>query len=159
MELAEEAVLNAIKNNILNRKIIKTLAEKACSLQENNTSNKLKELKDELKNIQKAKDNIISAIEMGIFTSSTKSRLEELENTEANLKEQIANEKDVKVKILTAPEIEKFLKKYCSGNMEDESFRYELIQTFCKEVLMFKDRLEIILKLADLEIKETIQFE
>ena len=43
--------------------------------------------------------------------------------------------------------------------MEDESFRYELIQTFCKEVLMFKDRLEIILKLADLEIKETIQFE
>ena len=96
---------------------------------------------------------------MGIFTSSTKSRLEELENTEANLKEQIANEKDVKVKILTAPEIEKFLKKYCSGNMEDESFRYELIQTFCKEVLMFKDRLEIILKLADLEIKETIQFE
>ena len=52
MELAEEAVLNAIKNNILNRKIIKTLAEKACSLQENNTSNKLKALKDELKNIQ-----------------------------------------------------------------------------------------------------------
>ena len=73
MEIVENAVIEAIKNKILDRKTIKTLAEKACSLQEDNSLDKLKELQTELKNVQKSKNNIIAAIEQGIITPTTKS--------------------------------------------------------------------------------------
>lgn len=159
MEIIENAVIEAIKNKILDRKTIKTLAEKACSLQEDNSLDKLKELQTELKNIQKSKNNIIAAIEQGIITPTTKDRLQELEHLESDLQVKIATEKKSENKNLTAPEIEEFLKKYCSGNMQDETFRFELTHTFVKEILLFKDRFEITLKLSDMEIKETIEFQ
>lgn len=159
MEIVENAVIEAIKNKILDRKTIKTLAEKACSLQEDNSLDKLKELQTELKNVQKSKNNIIAAIEQGIITPTTKDRLQELEHLESDLQVKIATEKKAENKNLTAPEIEKFLKKYCSGNMQDETFRFELTHTFVKEILLFKDRFEITLKLSDMEIKETVEFE
>lgn len=159
MEIVENAVIEAIKNKILDRKTIKTLAEKACSLQEDNSLDKLKELQTELKNVQKSKNNIIAAIEQGIITPTTKDRLQELEHLESDLQVKIATEKKADNKNLTAPEIEKFLKKYCSGNMQDETFRFELTHTFVKEILLFKNRFEITLKLSDIEIKETIEFE
>lgn len=159
MEIVENAVIEAIKNKILDRKTIKTLAEKACSLQEDNSLDKLKELQSELKNVQKSKNNIIAAIEQGIITPTTKDRLQELEHLESDLQVKIATEKKAESKNLTAPEIEKFLKKYCSGNMQDETFRFELTHTFVKEILLFKDRFEITLKLSDMEIKETFEFE
>lgn len=159
MEIVENAVIEAIKNKILDRKTIKTLAEKACSLQEDNSLDKLKEFQTELKNVQKSKNNIIAAIEQGIITPTTKDRLQELEHLESDLQVKIATEKKAENKNLTAPEIEKFLKKYCSGNMQDETFRFELTHTFVKEILLFKDRFEITLKLSDMEIKETVEFE
>ena len=159
MEIVENAVIEAIKNKILDRKTIKTLAEKACSLQEDNSLDKLKELQTELKNVQKSKNNIIAAIEQGIITPTTKDRLQELEHLESDLQVKIATEKKAENKNLTAPEIEKFLKKYCSGNMQDETFRFELTHTFVKKILLFKDRFEITLKLSDMEIKETFEFE
>ena len=159
MEIVENAVIEAIKNKILDKKTIKTLAEKACSLQEDNSLDKLKELQTELKNVQKSKNNIIAAIEQGIITPTTKDRLQELEHLESDLQVKIATEKKAENKNLTAPEIEKFLKKYCSGNMQDETFRFELTHTFVKEILLFKDRFEITLKLSDMEIKETVEFE
>ena len=159
MEIVENAVIEAIKNKILDRKTIKTLAEKACSLQEDNSLDKLKELQTELKNVQKSKNNIIAAIEQGIITPTTKDRLQELEHLESDLQVKIATEKKAENKNLTAPEIEKFLKKYCSGNMQDETFRFELTHTFVKEILLFKNRFEITLKLSDMEIKETFEFE
>ena len=159
MEIVENAVIEAIKNKILDRKTIKTLAEKACSLQEDNSQDKLKELQTELKNVQKSKNNIIAAIEQGIITPTTKDRLQELEHLESDLQVKIATEKKAENKNLTAPEIEKFLKRYCSGNMQDETFRFELTHTFVKEILLFKNRFEITLKLSDMEIKETVVFE
>lgn len=159
MEIVENAVIEAIKNKILDRKTIKTLAEKACSLQEDNSLDKLKEFQTELKNVQKSKNNIIAAIEQGIITPTTKDRLQELEHLESDLQVKIATEKKAENKNLTATEIEKFLKKYCSGNMQDETFRFELTHTFIKEILLFKDRFEITLKLSDMEIKETVEFE
>ena len=159
MEIVENAIIEAIKNKILDRKTIKTLAEKACSLQEDNSLDKMKELQTELKNVQKSKNNIIAAIEQGIITPTTKDRLQELEHLESDLQVKIATEKKAENKNLTAPEIEKFLKKYCSGNMQDETFRFELTHTFVKEILLFKDRFEITLKLSDMEIKETVEFE
>ena len=158
MEIVENAVIESIKNKILDRKTIKTLAEKACSLQEDNSLDKLKELQTELKNVQKSKNNIIAAIEQGIITPTTKDRLQELEHLESDLQVKIATEKKAESKNLTAPEIEKFLKKYCSGNMQDETFRFELTHTFVKEILLFKNRFEITLKLSDMEIKETVEF-
>ena len=159
MEIVENAVIEAIKNKILDRKTIKTLAEKACSLQEDNSLDKLKEFQTELKNVQKSKNNIIAAIEQGIITPTTKDRLQELEHLESDLQVKISTEKKAENKNLTAPEIEKFLKKYLSGNMQDETFRFELTHTFVKEILIFKDRFEITLKLSDMEIKETVEFQ
>lgn len=158
MDLIENAVIKAIKEKILNPEIIHLLAKKAFNIQETTAGTNLKELQTELKSIQKSKDNIIKAIEMGIFTPTTKARLQEIEKAESEIQIKIAKEKQIAPENLTLAQIETFLKIYCSGDFSDNTFKIELAKTFIKTVLIFQDRAEIIMHFQELEIKETLIF-
>ena len=158
MDLIENAVIKAIKEKILNPQMIHSLSEKAFSLQETASTSALKDFQNELKSIQKSKDNIIKAIEMGIFTPTTKSRLEELERAESEIQLKIAKEKSAAPENLSIGQIEDFLTLFCNGDFSDNTFRIELAKTFIKTVLIFQDRAEIILHIQDIEFKETLIF-
>ena len=158
MDLIENAVIRAIKEKILNPQMIHLLSEKAFSIQETATCGALKDLQAELKSIQKSKDNIIKAIEMGIFTPTTKSRLQELEKAESEIQIKIAKEKQIIPENLTIGQIEEFLNLYCAGDFSDSTFRIELAKTFVKTVLIFNDHAEIILQFQEIELKEILTF-
>lgn len=158
MDLIENAVIQAIKEKILNPQMIHSLSEKAHALQETATCSTLRDLQTELKSIQKSKDNLIKAIEMGIFTPTTKSRLEELEKAESEIQIKIAKEKQTTPESLTVAQIENFLNLFCKGDFTDNTFRIELAKTFIKTVSIFQDRAEIIMHIQEIEIKKILTF-
>ncbi len=78
----------------------------------------LKILQQEQDKIIKSKNNIIAAIEQGIFTSSTKERLEELEKQLENINEKILIEQAKAKTVLKKSDVLKFLKKALNNNIE-----------------------------------------
>ena len=158
MDIIENAAIQAIKEKILNPQMIHLLAEKAFNIQETTANTKLKELQTELKSIQKSKDNIIKAIEMGIFTPTTKQRLEELEKAESEIQIKIAKEKQITPANLTLAQIENFLNIYCSGDFQDNTFKIELAKTFIENINIFENRAEINLIFQDIKLKKVLTF-
>ena len=78
------------------------------------------------------------AIEAGIITPSTKTRLMELEADRADIEKGIAHE------LLAEPEFERdqiiyFLERFRSGDINDEAYRIMLVDTFLNSVYLYDD--------------------
>ena len=76
---------------------------------------------------EKALSNMLAAIEAGIITPSTKTRLMELE-----------------ADLLAEPEFERdqiiyFLERFRSGDIHDEEYRIALVDTFLNSVYLYDD--------------------
>ena len=84
-----------------------------------NTALKLLERKQ--KEALKAQNNIIKAIEQGIITEATKTRLTELEKQLTSLEFEIAKEKARCYTYLTVEQIEMYLSKFVFENTDDKS--------------------------------------
>lgn len=98
----------------------------------------LKSLENRKKEVEKAINNLMTAIEQGIITPTTKSRLIELEAERERLNKGIARE------IIKEPELERdqivfFLKKFCQGDVKDEAFRAYLVDTFLNSAYLYED--------------------
>lgn len=76
-------------------KTIRAIAAMLLDMQERENTN-LPLLTEQLKETQRGIDNLLNAIQQGIFTKSTKGRLEELEAAKEELEIKIANEKIAK---------------------------------------------------------------
>lgn len=87
---------------------------------------------------EKAISNMLAAIEAGIITPSTKTRLMELEADRADIEKGIAHE------LLAEPEFERdqiiyFLERFRSGDINDEAYRIMLVDTFLNSVYLYDD--------------------
>lgn len=91
-------------------KTIRAIAAMLLDMQERENTN-LPLLTEQLKETQRGIDNLLNAIQQGIFTKSTKGRLEELEAAKEELEIKIANEKIAKPK-LTEEQILSYLHKF-----------------------------------------------
>lgn len=81
---------------------------------------------------------MLAAIEAGIITPSTKTRLMELEADRADIEKGIARE------LLAEPEFEReqiiyFLERLRSGDVHDEEYRIALVDTFLNSVYLYDD--------------------
>ena len=94
----------------------------------------------ELVKTNKSIANIMSAIECGIITETTKQRLEELEELQKELQEQILLEKTKEVKPLNRKELEEYLKYALSQPNQT------LIDLLVDKVIVKDDEVEIYLK-------------
>ena len=99
-------------------------------------------LTEQLREAQRGIDNLLNAIQQGIFTKSTKSRLEELEVAKEELEIKIANEKLAKPK-LTEEQILFYLHKFRVLDMSKQSHRQRLIDTFINRIYLYDDKLVI----------------
>ena len=86
-----------------------------------------KQLRDAESGIQ----NMLNAIQAGILTSSTKERLEQLEETKRELEARIAEEKLAKPKV-TEDFIRFWLLRFRKLNMNQKDQRQALVDTFIK---------------------------
>ncbi len=92
--------------------------------------------------------NILDAIEKGVFTSSTKERLEELERQKSELEIELANEKIRNPKI-TMEQLRYWIKRFREIDPTDFKQREQLIDNFVNAVYLFDDRFTVNFNLVE----------
>ena len=96
-----------------------------------------------------AQNNIVKAIEQGIITETTKSRLTELENLISQCDVEILKEKARSYTYLTADDIEMFLSKFVFDNTDDIKVRKLIVNAFVREVILYDDDIVITYNFTD----------
>ena len=98
----------------------------------------LKLLQQELTKVEKKIKNMISAIEQGIITDSTKTRLQELEGKKKDIEIEIAKEQIAKPKY-TRKQYEEFFERSKVADLTDHKQRKALINYFVNAVVLYDD--------------------
>ena len=137
----ENLVISQTMKLVNDEETVKAIAAMLLDMQERENTN-LPLLTEQLKEAQRGIDNLLNAIQQGIFTKSTKSRLEELEVAKEELEIKIANEKLAKPK-LTEEQILFYLHKFRVLDMSKQSHRQRLIDTFINRIYLYDDKLVI----------------
>ena len=105
---------------------------------------------------EKAIQNMMAAIEAGIITPSTKTRLMELEAERAQIEKGIAKE------LMAEPDLERdqviyFLERFRDGDVNDEMYRAFLVDTFLNAAYLYDDdRLVLVLNYTGENSKVTL---
>ena len=116
----------------------------------------LNALEARLKENEKAINNMMAAIEAGIITPSTKTRLMELEAERGQIEKGIAKE------LIEEPRLERdqvvyFLEKFRQGDINDEMYRVFLVDTFLNAVYLYDDnKLVLVLNYSGENCKVTL---
>ncbi len=95
----------------------------------------------ELKDTQKALDNLVKAIEMGIFSETTQKRLTELEARKRGLQDAIEAERARSELMQDANSIEAYFKRYSDPDMFDDDIRDEVSEYFVDKIFVCDDRI------------------
>ena len=136
----EELVVRYTVHHVLTDENIELIATKAMELIEKDLQDTsvLVGLQGMLKDINKKIKNLMSAIEQGIITSSTKERLEELELERLNIEGQIARE-EMKKPLLSKERIVYWLTSFKSGDIQDIEYQRRIIDTLVNSVFVYDD--------------------
>jgi len=108
-------------------------------------------LQTQLKEVRSTIHNVMKAIENGVFTRSTRTRLEELEAEEEQLLRSI-REEEAKVPQIDKDAILCTLHKYRNMDMRVQKNRERLIDGFVKAIIVYDDHFKVILTYTDEEI-------
>lgn len=128
-------ILNVKKNKAL---LINKITEKLQA--DSNNINTLKNLEREFSKTDKALKNILKAIEAGVFTETTKTRLTELETTKKELTEKLLLERAREIFIPSADDLEKYFA------LALENMPQSLVDLLLEKAVLGNDRLELYLK-------------
>lgn len=141
-EKIEKEILDYTLNHVLKEDVIEAIADAIIERQRKEEENSLLEtLKTELNDVNRKLENINNAIANGIFSSSTKEKLDELEEQRADLLEQIDIE-SVEKPHLEKEQIVFWLNRFRACGDSAESCT-QIIDTFINSVYVFEDHLLI----------------
>ena len=143
-EHLETFVLNSLSKLLHNDDVISGIADAIIKLQSDTsaTSAAIAALENKLQEINKKISNIMSAIEQGIITSTTKQRLQELET----LKSDLSYEIDVKRsqdRRFTKPQLLNFFKSIDLNEDATPQKKQAIVKQFIKKIYVWKDRIVI----------------
>lgn len=139
----ERKVAELTMNVILQDDVIEWIADNTVSFQlMARRESDLVVLEAELAELRKAAKNIMSAIEQGIITATTKERLLEIEEEISALEATISVTKAA-TKPIDRDRIIYTLEKYRHGDINDVTVQKRLIDTFIKAVYLWDDKIQI----------------
>lgn len=151
----EEKVVELTKNVVLQDDVIQWIADNAVKFQQQARSESdVGLIEQSLAENRKSQNNIMAAIEAGIFTPTTKNRLMEVEANITQLEKSLAIAKAKNVQI-DREKIVFSLEKYRNGDIHDKKYQKNMIDSFVKKVILFDDKIEIHYYYGE---KQTIQF-
>ena len=137
-EWIEDLTLEMIRRIICDDRMLDNLADEIINYL-GQESSMLPQLRKQLKDCEKGIDNILNAIQMGIFTPSTKERLESLEQQKEELQIRIAQEEIIK------PPIDKdkilfWLHRFRKMDTTKLEHRKRLIDSFVNAIYLYDDK-------------------
>ena len=140
----EREVTRLTAEYVLKDDVISYVADRIVEIQakELADTSMLNYYEDRLKETQKAINNIMKAIEMGIITETTRERLIELEDEKNELMLEIEREKLARP-LLTKEQIVYFIESFKGGDIDDKSYQERIIDTFVNKVIVYDDKLII----------------
>ena len=150
----EDIVVDSIRRLIMNDETIEFLTDQALETF-NKESTVLPILQKQYAQTLTAINNLITAMEKGIITPTTKERMEELEAEKSELSIRIMKEEMSRPK-LTREEILYWFYKFRKLNPKKLDHRRTLINNFVNSVFLFEDRMVITFNFKD--GTETITF-
>ena len=115
---------------------IDRIADAIIDLQ-NREDTTLPALRQQLKDCEQGIENMLNAIQMGILTPSTKTRLEELESRRESLKVSILQAELEKPKY-TKEQIVSWINRFKYGNVDDIEYQRQIIDTFINAIYVFR---------------------
>ena len=140
-DFIEEFVIRHTMKTLNDDATIEAIIAMLMDLQERENVN-LPLYEQQLRDVERNIENLLDAIQQGIFTKSTKTRLEELEATKEDLEIRIANEKIAKPKV-TEDHLKSYFYRFRGMDMRIQKNRQMLIDSFINRIYLYDDRLVI----------------
>jgi len=139
----DDVVIDAISSDVMDN--IERIAKRYTELQKEPMPEDAmhKAYKAKLAGINKSIDNIMNAIEAGIFTDSTKSRLQELEAQKASVERDISASKTANV-LYNEDVIVEMLKMLKSDDTKSAEYRRRVVDALVGRVYLYDDKVVII---------------
>ncbi len=136
----EDVVVAYICREVLTDEMIEQIAEKEFELldEEACDKNKLMAFEAEYKEASKKIENILEAIENGLYTPKTKERLLDLEAQQSDLETKIVKEK-LKKPEFTKDHIVFWLTKFRAGDINDYDYKKAVINALVNSVFVYDD--------------------
>lgn len=153
----EQLVVDELVALIHSDEFVNEVADKCMEYQQREKDDSaLRALEARQKENEKAIQNMLAAIEAGIITPSTKSRLMELEAERGQIEKGIAQQ------LIAEPTLERdqvvyFLERFRDGDVSDEGYRAFLVDTFLNSVYLYDDdKLVLVLNYTGERCKVTL---
>ena len=137
----EDLVVSETMKMVMDDNAIEAIVAMLMDLQDQENVN-LPLYERQLREAELGIQNLLNAIQQGILTKSTKSRLEELEATKEELETKIACEKLAKPKV-SAEFMTFWLHRFRKLDVRQKSHRKMLIDTFINAIFLYDDKMVI----------------
>jgi len=137
----EDIVINETMQAIMNDAVVEYIADLVMELQRRENTD-LPRYKDQLAETEKAIDNILNAIQQGIFNKSTKGRLDELESVKSDLEMKIMQE-EMHRPLLTREQVVFWIQRFRRLDITKPEQRQLLIDSFVNAIYLYDDKLII----------------
>ena len=118
---------------------IDRIADAIIELQEKEDTT-LPAMRQQLAECEKAIENMLNAIQMGVLTPSTKERLEQLEEQRESLKVSILQAQMQRPRY-TKEQVVSWISRFKYGKADDQEYQRQIIDTFINSIYVFDDRL------------------
>ena len=151
----EDLVVNQTMQLVRDDAAMESIIAKVMELQNKENTN-IPLYEKQLRDAESGIQNMLNAIQAGILTSSTKERLEQLEETKHELEARIAEEKLAKPKV-TEEFIRFWLLRFRKLDMSLKDQRQALVDTFINSIYLYDDKVLITFNYK--EGTQTITFE
>lgn len=136
----ERDIATALCSTMLSDEGIAALAHASYIYQiENRETPDVDLLTAQLQETESAIKNIMIAIEQGIFTKTTRDRLQELEAKQETISNQLAAAREADDDIITEAEIAAVLRHYAGGDLDDKIYQETLIDAFLVRAYVYDD--------------------
>lgn len=132
------AVLYTVQR-VFNDELIKRIADELVALQSTEDTT-LPVLRKQLADTNRGIENMLNAIQQGVLTSSTKQRLEELEELREQLKTSIL-QAELERPQYTREDIIAWISQFKDGDPDDKAYQRQIIDTFINSIYVYDDRL------------------
>ena len=141
----EDLVFGTTVDYVLKPNVIQAIAEQVVTKfnSEITKTANLENLENELKAKDKAINSLLSAVEQGLVTKSTKERLITLETQKEELESKISLEKAMQIKPLEVDKVKTFLNFFARKEYKNDQEKNEFFNSFINRVILYDDRVLI----------------
>jgi len=137
----EDIVINETMLAIMDDSVVEYIADLVMELQRRENTD-LPRFKEQLAETEKAIENMLNAIQQGIFNKSTKGRLDELEAVKSELDIKILQE-EMQRPLLTREQVIFWIHRFRTLDITKPEQRQRLIDSFVNAIYLYDDKLVI----------------